>query len=152
VGASPPTPIVLTLSLTAIDWPILSSNASLLPLFEQQAEAVLGNLNGSDRYAQKVTQAIEQQLKGELPGIDTIAAKLAISTRHLQRELQAEGTSFQRLLDETRKTLALRYLANPTPPIHDIAFLLGFSVPSTAPLSAGQAKLHEAIGVKGKQL
>jgi AraC-like DNA-binding protein len=50
--------------------------------------------------------------------------------RQLQRHLQAEGTSFQTLVDNTRKELALRHLQNPETPIHDIAFLLGFSEPS----------------------
>ncbi|WP_290883145.1 helix-turn-helix transcriptional regulator [Fischerella sp.] len=51
-------------------------------------------------------------------------------SRQLQRELQAEGTSYQQLLDETRKELALRHLQNLDTPIHDVAFLLGFSEPS----------------------
>jgi hypothetical protein len=47
---------------------------------------------------------IAQQLKGELPSIEAICAersseaiarRLTISVRQLQRELQAEGTSFQ---------------------------------------------------------
>lgn len=120
----------LIFDATCLNWPVLSSNASLLALFEQQAEAMLGELNGGDRYTQKVTQAIVQKLKGELPTIDVIASELAISTRQLQRELKAEGTSFQKLLDKTRQELALRYLKDPTVPIHDIAFLLGFSARS----------------------
>lgn len=113
-----------------LDWSVLSSNANLLPLFEQQAEEMLEQLHRDDRWTQKVTAAILQQLKGELPAIDKIAAELAMSTRQLQRELKAEGTSFQKLLDLIRQELALRYLKDPTIPIHDIAFLLGFSEPS----------------------
>jgi AraC-like DNA-binding protein len=40
------------------------------------------------------------------------------------------GTSFQKLFDRTRQELALQHLKNPTAPINDIAFLLGFSDPS----------------------
>lgn len=120
----------LVFNATALDWSILSSNVSLLPLFEQHAEAMLGELNGGDRYTSKVVQIIEKQLKGEIPLIDAVAAELAISTRHLQRELQTEGTSFQKLLDKTRQELALQHLENPDVPIHDITFLLGFSAPS----------------------
>lgn len=120
----------IVFNATSLDWPVLSSNANLLSLFEQQAEIMLDALNGGDRYTQKVVQIIEKHLKGEIPVIDTVAAELAISTRHLQRGLQAEGTSFQKLLDKTRQELALQYLENPDVPIHDIAFLLGFSAPS----------------------
>lgn len=120
----------LAFNAAYLDWPVLSSNANLLSFFEQQADMMLGTLNGDDRYTQKVTHLIAEHLKGELPKIEAIAAELSISSRHLQRELQAEGTSFQKLLDQTRQELALRHLENPTFSIHDIAFLLGFSAPS----------------------
>ena len=120
----------LVFNAAYLDWPVLSCNAHLLSFFEQQADAMLGAINGGDRYSQKVAHLIAEHLQGELPKIDAIASALSISTRHLQRELQAEGTSFQKLLDKTRKELALRHLENPTISIHDIAFLLGFSEPS----------------------
>lgn len=120
----------LAFNAAYLDWPVLSSNVNLLPLFEQQADAMLETLNGGDRYTQKVTYLIAEHLKGELPKIEAIASKLSISTRHLQRELKSEGTSFQKLLDKTRQDLALRHLENLTFSIHDIAFLLGFSEPS----------------------
>jgi AraC-like DNA-binding protein len=53
-----------------------------------------------------------------------------MSVRNLQRSLQAEGTSYQQLLDQTRKELAVRHLQQPQSSIHDVAFLLGFSEPS----------------------
>jgi len=108
-------------------WPILSSNVNLLMLFEQQAEAMLEQLNEGDRYTQKVIHIIRHYLPGELPTVDVVAAQLAISSRHLQRELKMEGTSFQKLLDHTCQELALKHLRDSTISIHDIAFLLGFS-------------------------
>lgn len=120
----------LAFNAAYLNWRVLSSNADLLSFFEQQADAMLGSLNGGDRYTPKVVHLIAAHLKGELPKIDAIATELSISSRHLQRELQAEGTSFQKLLDQTRQELALRHLENPTFSIHDIAFLLGFSAPS----------------------
>ncbi|HEY9646052.1 MAG TPA: AraC family transcriptional regulator [Chroococcidiopsis sp.] len=120
----------LIFEAACLDWPILSSNANLLPFFEQQAEAMLGEIEQPNRYSQKVAQTIARQLQGELPTIDEIAAELFISTRQLQRNLKAEGTSFQKMLDQTRQELALQYLKDPAIPTHDIAFLLGFSEPS----------------------
>lgn len=120
----------LIFDASCLSWPILSSNSNLLPLFESQAETMLNEMNRGDRYSQKVVQAIIQQLTGDLPTIDAIAHDLAISVRQLQRELQTEGITFQKLLDATRKELALQQLKDPTIPIHAIAFLLGFSEPS----------------------
>ena len=59
-----------------------------------------------------------------------IAHSLTMSVRQLQRELHAEGTTYQQLLDETRQALVQRYLSNPATPIHHVAFLLGVSEPS----------------------
>lgn len=116
----------LIFDAACLRWSVLSSNASLLTLFEQQADAMVSALKDCS-FTQQVVQAIIQNLQGELPSIDTIAAEFALSTRQLQRKLQTEGTSFQKLLDHTRQELALRHLQDPTIPIHDIAFLLGFS-------------------------
>ncbi|MBW4694490.1 MAG: AraC family transcriptional regulator [Lyngbya sp. HA4199-MV5] len=113
-----------------LQWSVLSANATLLSVFEQHAEGMLAALNRGDDYTKQTVQAIAQHLKGELPTIDAIAHSLAISVRQLQRELQTEGTTYQQLLDETRQALAQRHLSNPATPIHDVAFLLGFSEPS----------------------
>lgn len=120
----------LVFDASCLNWPILSSNPALLTLFEQHAEAMLDDINQTESRTRRVIQAIARQLTGELPTIDAIARELALSVRQLQRELQTEGTSFQKLLDQTRKELALRYLKDPATPIHDISFLLGFSEPS----------------------
>jgi AraC-like DNA-binding protein len=120
----------LIFDANCLSWSVLSANLSLLSVFEQYAETMLNTISREDTYTRQVVQAIAQQLKGELPSIQDIAHSLTISVRQLQRELQAEGTSYQKLLDETRKELALRHLKNPDTPIYDVAFLLGFSEPS----------------------
>ena len=62
--------------------------------------------------------------KPQRPKIATI---LGMSERTLQRRLAAEGTSFQRLLDDTRRELARHYLDQRNVSLADIAYLLGFS-------------------------
>lgn len=120
----------LIFSTECLGWKVLSANASLLSAFDQHAEDILNQLDQSDTYTNRVIQEITRSLHGEVPSIEAIAHNLAISIRHLQRELQAEGTSYQQLLDATRKELALRYLKKPNVTVHDVAFLLGFSEPS----------------------
>ena len=53
-----------------------------------------------------------------------------LSQRTLQRRLQEENSSFQQLLDETRRELAVQYLAQPDRSLLEIAYLLGFADPS----------------------
>ena len=55
-----------------------------------------------------------------------IAGTLEMSERTLQRRLEAEGTSFQRLVDDTRRELARQYLAQTDMSLADAAYLLGF--------------------------
>lgn len=120
----------MVLEPACLDWAVVSANASLLSVFEQHAEALLADLNQSKTCSYQVMREIMHLMRGEVPTIDTVAQHLAMSVRNLQRSLQAEGTSYQQLLDETRKDLAIRYLRQPQTSIHDVAFLLGFSEPS----------------------
>jgi AraC-like DNA-binding protein len=47
--------------------------------------------------------------------------------RSLQNKLSREGTTFQQLLDYSRKEMAKQYLKNPEMTLCDTAFMLGFS-------------------------
>lgn len=58
---------------------------------------------------------------------DGVARSLHQSASTLQRRLRAEGTSFQRLLDATRREQALEYLKEGRHSLADITFLLGFT-------------------------
>ena len=55
---------------------------------------------------------------------------MAMNVRTLQRRLHQDGTSFQDLLDEIRRALALRMLAERRMPVARIACDVGFSEPS----------------------
>jgi len=70
-------------------------------------------------------------MKDELNGGDAslvaLAARIGMSERTLQRKLSGQGTSHQKLLDEMRRELALRYLRDPNIAICEAAYLLGFS-------------------------
>lgn len=118
----------LVFEATCLDWPVKSANTNLLEVFEHHATALL--MAQSQGYAHKVGQAIAKTLQGEALSLEKLAQTLALSPRQLQRELKAENTSYQMLLDDTRRELALRHLKNPDISIHDVAFLLGFSEPS----------------------
>lgn len=74
---------------------------------------------------------ITEDLSRSVPSIEDVARKLAISARTLRRRFAEHGTSFRELLDETRAHLARGYVCNRTIPLAEVAFLLGFSEPST---------------------
>ncbi len=58
---------------------------------------------------------------------EKVADHLHIGVRTFQRRLQAEGTTFQTLLNETRQDLARQYLKDPAIRLEEIAFVLGYS-------------------------
>ena len=62
---------------------------------------------------------------------NTVARSLGMSERTLARRLREAGTSYQVALEETRRGLALDLLANPALAVYELAFLLGYSEPST---------------------
>jgi len=59
--------------------------------------------------------------------IDLVADYLLLSKRSLQRLLAEEGTSFQSLLESTRKSMAQRYLKDSNISQTQLASLLGYS-------------------------
>ena len=59
--------------------------------------------------------------------IEDVAAQLGMSARSLQRHLELSRTSYQRLLAETRESLARRYMAESTLTLTEMALLLGYA-------------------------
>ncbi|MDX2255649.1 MAG: AraC family transcriptional regulator [Pseudanabaenaceae cyanobacterium bins.39] len=117
-------------SADVLNWQVRSANANLLSVFESHANDMLKNLSQSTKCSHKVMKLIAQNLQGDVLPIEAIARTLMLSVRQLQRELQLENTSYQQILDDTRKELALKHIQNKYTSIQDLAFLLGFSEPS----------------------
>jgi AraC-like DNA-binding protein len=63
--------------------------------------------------------------------LDDAAHLLHLSPRTLQRRLRGEGTSHHEIVDEVRRCLASRMLAQSTLGVAEVAFALGFSDPGT---------------------
>jgi AraC-like DNA-binding protein len=79
--------------------------------------------------SERVVALIGDGLDGSAPPFDDTARRLAMSTRSLRRQLAAEGTSYQRLLDRMRRDAAIREMARDAREIKAIAHGMGFSDP-----------------------
>jgi AraC-like DNA-binding protein len=106
--------------------PFVTRNAELLAMLAPQFEEELRRENGEEKFTERVRVAIQQKLTGRRPTIDDIADVLHISSRTLQRRLQDERSSFQRVLDEARHHLARHYLNNSVLELNEAAYLLGY--------------------------
>jgi AraC-like DNA-binding protein len=112
--------------------PILSADPVLARLIERHAEALLAELPvPTASIADRVRRMLMQGLgHADASSLKAVAAGLHMSARSLQRKLGSAGVTFDALLDEVRRELALRYLADPEIAIGEVAYLLGFSEPS----------------------
>jgi AraC-like DNA-binding protein len=113
--------------------PVRSANPALLRAFAEHADAAWAALDRGGAAAaasDRVTRVLARLLRGRVPPLGEVAGELAMSARNLQRALRDEGTSYQALLDDVRRELAVRHLADPAASAGQVAFLLGFSEPS----------------------
>lgn len=68
--------------------------------------------------------------EGTIPTIAQVADRLAMSPRHLRRQLQRQGTGYLTLLDEAKHELALQFLAErPSSTGAELAARLGYADP-----------------------
>ncbi len=81
----------------------------------------------TDAMAERVRAELISRLVSGEPTRADIATALCLSEKTLQRRLQAEQTTFQQLLDEVRRELALSYLRERHATVCDVTFRLGFS-------------------------
>lgn len=77
--------------------------------------------------APRVCSLLVQALPDGEPTRASVAKALGLGERTLQRRLQAESTTFQVLLERTRRELAERYLNSDQVALVELACLLGFS-------------------------
>lgn len=110
--------------------PLAEADLTLGSLLEQQAEELLAKSPRHGVFSNQVQQLIKESLPTGEAQIDFVRRKLGVSSRTLQRKLQEEGTSYQKLLEATQRTLAEFYLQKPEIAICEVSYLLGFSQPS----------------------
>jgi AraC-like DNA-binding protein len=81
------------------------------------------------KLAERVARALARDLGAAIPTVEQVAAELALSTRSLHRQLAAEGTSYQRLLDRLRCDEAIRQTCDDHRPLKAVAAAVGFADP-----------------------
>lgn len=106
--------------------PLRRPDAGLLELLDRQAEAMLARQAPAHDH-ERYRRALVPLLRQGRATLAALAAQFHVSPRTLQRQLAAAGTSFQILLDDTRRALACEYLADSRLSVADVAVLLGYS-------------------------
>jgi AraC-like DNA-binding protein len=106
--------------------PVLSGNPELAAEADKMSLRYLEALLPDSTAGRVRALLLSAMPSGEIDQ-EEIARALHQSPSTLQRRLREEGTSYQQLLDGTRRELALHYLGEGQHSLADITFLLGFS-------------------------
>lgn len=108
-----------------LDRPLSDSDPKLHALMEEYLEKM------DELSVHELPAYVQHLMKNLLPSgrvtIDVIADHMRLSPRSLQRYLNEEGTSFQKLLDEARQTMAERYLMESNISLTQLAGILGYA-------------------------
>jgi AraC-like DNA-binding protein len=106
-----------------------TANRQLAGTFDSILPAQLATLDKDSVAARCKSNLLEQLTSGELSA-EEMAQHLHMSRRTLQRKLSEVDTTYEKLVDDTRRDVALRYMDDATKSVTEVTFLLGFSGPS----------------------
>jgi AraC-like DNA-binding protein len=114
-----------------LDRPMPGADPALAGYLKSQAETLAGRLAARDVVSQECARRIAEGLGRGEPAQTDVARQMGMSERTLQRRLAAEGTTFNELLEDARRTMAVSYLADRKLAAYEVSFLLGYSEPAT---------------------
>ena len=106
--------------------PSLFANTNLTAHLDQWIEEQLILFSNHSLSSQVKQYLMDNIPHGQVDQAD-VAEAFSMSPRYMQKCLQAEGQSFKRLLDESKKKLAKVMLKQAQSSLTDISFSLGFS-------------------------
>jgi AraC-like DNA-binding protein len=107
-----------------------SSDARVFELLERQCEQELKLISNSTPIASRVSNEILRRLPKGGFSLQDIAKSFSMSDRNFQRKLSCNGTSFEQLVEDTRRGLSDHLLKNFDLAIAEIAVQLGYSSPN----------------------
>jgi AraC-like DNA-binding protein len=114
-----------------LDLSIPTGDETLAGYLSEHAERVLRTLVVGASLREQVRSAVWSVLSDGPPTLHTIASIVRLSPRTLQRRLASEGTTLRREVEYIREQMAVTALRERTMAIDEVAFILGYSEPST---------------------
>ncbi|MFN0248423.1 MAG: helix-turn-helix transcriptional regulator [Kofleriaceae bacterium] len=92
-------------------------------------DEVAEQMGGGTSVVAQVRKQLISEMDGADSSIESVAKRLGMSARSLQRRLADEKTRYNDLLAEVREEFAKRYLARGTVSASEVAYLVGFTEP-----------------------
>ena len=106
--------------------PVSLANEEVFKLCEQQCQMLVNRLADDSLLSMTIRDALLKS-PGEFPSLETMARRLKMGSRTLRRRLVVESLTYQQILDDTRKDLAIQYLQYTSLTPKEIGFLLGYN-------------------------
>ena len=117
-----------SLTSATLALPLPRADAQLFKLVSRFCEEQIEQqCAAADHPLHHVREAIARCLERGVTSSRSVAAEAGMPLGVLNRSLKVEGTSYQRLLDDTRRCLAQRYLFESSLKLTDIAARVGYS-------------------------
>lgn len=117
------------------DRPIAGAVPSTRGFLEEFALTQLQRHTATHAQAPDFVELLRMELRDAIPSRDfseaSIARRLSVSTRTLQRRLATQGLAFRALVDELQAQMALELLARPELTVDEIALQLGYTQASS---------------------
>ncbi|MCP3926578.1 MAG: AraC family transcriptional regulator [Desulfobacterales bacterium] len=118
---------MMVFPLTMKDIPINFKDEELTEMMNKYITKTLVNNYTPHTTSMYVAELIANRMHGNLPTLPEISNKLSMNTRALQKSLQQEGTTFQKIFNSVRMEMVMGYLARKDIPVIDIAYMFGFT-------------------------
>jgi len=99
-------------------------------LLSERADRLMRELESAKSMRGRVEAVLIPMLHRGDVAMETVARKLGLSQRSLQRRLKEEDAGYEALLDALRHRMALNYLSGGRTSVNEAAYLIGFSDPS----------------------
>lgn len=115
----------LSLPLAAVDQPLRTADPAAFDHAARLCERELQAMTADASVTARVRRLMLAK-QAHFPSLGVTARILHMTPRTLHRRLQDEGTSFQKVLDEVRQTLAQEYLKSQELTIQELAYTLGY--------------------------
>jgi AraC-like DNA-binding protein len=104
-----------------------SSNPYVTRVLADHAQRLLKHLDASRTMRGKVESLLIPRLHAGEAAVELVAKKLGLSRQTLFRRLRSEGVTFEKVLNELRRGLAVDYVHNGRISVSEVARLLGYS-------------------------
>lgn len=105
---------------------VVQTQATLSTFMKESPASLLVKYRNEDSISVQVRMRLRGLDPEQWPELDKLAKVLGMSYSTLQRRLQAEGISYQRLKDNLRRDMAINLLCRPDMTVMEVAALTGF--------------------------